>query len=359
MAVGVPTIAGIWAARNLLQVGESTQCQASAAITDSYAARLYCADELAEQQTPEALRQAIKLVSSIPADDPLRMSGDRRLERWSNDLLRVAEASFQSGKLDEAITAARTIPITSKVYGQAQDRIKFWQETWETGETAYQEATEAIENKEWSNAVGIARKLLALDSNYWQIIKHQELMDELQAAQEQEKAQAKAAKVPKPDKTLTKWEQNFEAEAIARLQKAEKLASSGKVEDLQAAISEARQIYFGTSVYDQAQRRIDVWDQQVVSQEDRNYLDRAIRLANRGDVASLQAGIDAAYRVSAHGKLYQEARSRIDQWSDQIYRLQYATPDLPPPTLTSGDRLSAPLQPQPVVSPLPPSTSEL
>ncbi|WP_421658189.1 tetratricopeptide repeat protein [Leptothermofonsia sp. ETS-13] len=329
VALIVPGVAGMMAVRNLLKVAESPDCQTNLSSSDNPSSvLLYCADEMARNKTVENLRDAIKLISLIPTGDPLRMTGDRRLEQWSQDLLDLGEAAYQEGNLDRAINIARLISINSRVYPTAINRIDEWKKSWEKAEEIYNKTQDAIERQEWTGALNIARKLVRLGNRYWETTKYQELLNRVQAGREQQKAERAAVEKVRanPFQSFAKWERGFELEAINHLRRAKELARSGTLKGLKAAVEEAQQIYYGTPTYEEAQRYIETWQRQAETIEDRYYLDRAIRLASRGNESSLQAAIDEAFMVSPMGSLYEEARSRIDQWMDQLYRMKYSSP---------------------------------
>jgi soluble cytochrome b562 len=344
----LPGIAGIWAVRHLLGLAELPDCRATAEASDSFSARLYCADEIARKQTVGDLRDAIKLASSIPEDDPLRAMGDRRIEHWSQDLLRLGEEFYQEGDLDAAVSAARTVPLNTKSYSSTRDLIDRWKDSWNKAQETYDQAKAEINQQNWNDSLRIAKGLLVSGNRYWEK-KYQEVMDELQAAKEQ-RSQAKDSKnSSKPEKTGNR---NYEVEAASHLQKAKDLARQGSPKGLKAAIKEAQQIYYGTPAYETAQKQIEAWQQQMGAIEDRRHLDRAINLAKKGDEASLQAGVDEAYEVSPSGSLYDEARRRIDQWTDQLYRLKYPPLKDPVQNSTKVDRPASP--PPPPEPDLPP-----
>ncbi|MCL6432742.1 MAG: hypothetical protein K6T90_00775 [Leptolyngbyaceae cyanobacterium HOT.MB2.61] len=328
VALIMPGVAGMMAVRNLLKVAEPADCRTNLSSDNPSSVLLYCADEMTRNKTVENLRDAIKLINLIPAGDPLRATGDRRLEQWSQDLLDLGEAAYQEGDLDRAIHITRLISINSRVYSTATGRIDEWKKSWEKAEEIYSKTQDAIERQEWTKALNIARELVKLGNRYWETTKYQELLNGVQAGREQQKAERAAAEKARanPFQSFAKWERGFEAEAIAHWRRAKALARSGTLKGLKAAIEEAQQIYYGTPTYEEAQKHIETWQRQAEAIEDRYHLDRAMRLARRGNEDSLQAAIDAAFMVSPTGSLYEEARSRIDQWMDQLYRMKYSSP---------------------------------
>jgi len=338
---------GSWAWMRLLGLTELPDCLATLEINSTSSERLYCADTLASHQTITDLQTAMDQISLLPSDDPLQAERDRRIAQWSQDLLRLAEAEFQTGNLDTALNAVNAISEQSPVYSQVRDRAKQWKATWEKAQTTYDEAIAAIGRQQWGEALSMARTLLALGNDYWATTQYQSIMDELQAKKE---SQSQANRAASEAKSAPNRKSQDEQQLAARLANAEQLAGSGTMSGLQSAIAEAKEIQlrFGYAGYELAQQKIDRWQQQHDSLQDRWHLDRAIQLARRGDEASLQAGIDEAYKVSPVGKLYDEARQQINHWSDQMYRLQYQehvpsqpVRDRPSPTTTN------PVQPSP------------
>lgn len=366
IALLLPIVLGGGAILYMVQLAELPDCRKRAWSSDSLSARLYCADELASKQNVDHLRDAIRLVSSIPLDDPLRPEGDRRAQRWSQELLRQAETAIQTGKLDLAIAAVNSIPEHSQVYLTANRQVQEWKDLWEKAETICEQATTKIEEKQWSEAIATARDLLKLGNEYWSVTRYQELMADLTAAREAQKSAAandKTKERAKPAPKLSDWEEAYAREAAAHMVKANKLASSGTLAGLEAAISEAQQVMFGSPGYDEVQKKIATWEQQLESMTDRGHLDRAIQLASRGDEGSLQAGIEEAYKVSPNRGLHNEARKRIEQWNEQLYRLRYAPvessqPEIASPRTTESNRPTLPDFPVPTVSPMPAGFSD-
>ena len=60
----------------------------------------------ASKDTVNDLLQAIALVKQLPQNHPLHEEIDRFIEEWSRDILKLADQSFQTGNLEEAIATA-------------------------------------------------------------------------------------------------------------------------------------------------------------------------------------------------------------------------------------------------------------
>ncbi|MDX2240188.1 MAG: hypothetical protein NW224_05850 [Leptolyngbyaceae cyanobacterium bins.302] len=332
---------GMW----LLSQWEVSECEAaktSPTVSDS--TRLYCAQTIADRRSADDLIEAIQLANAISYDHPLRSDGDRLIERWSSRLLEIAETTFQEGKLNEAIDLVEKIPVGTEVYAAAQPKAQDWQATWTEAEAIYASAQSALSDDKPTVALAEARKLLRLKNEYWSNTRFQELAIQIQATREdRKKATAQNQKKEKEslltatttDELLSSWQKEQEVEAAAHLAKAKQLAASGTIKNLREAISSAELVFAGTAQYAQAQRLIDDWTRRIETIEDQPLLDRAASLASKGDITSLQAAISEANNIYFGRALYQEAQSRIDQWTSRVRQLhdqQYSQQNSPLPT---------------------------
>ncbi|MFM7447581.1 MAG: hypothetical protein ACKO24_03150 [Leptolyngbyaceae cyanobacterium] len=290
--------------------------------------QIYCADNIAGKGSNEDLQSAIAMVAAIPTDEPLRESGDRRVELWAKELLERGEAAFQDGKLEEAIKIAQLIPIHVVPRDQAEAQIKSWQSIWDKADEVYQEAQGQLEIEDNQNFLATARKLLPIGNRYWATIKYQELMEQLESRQRQQTHQPvpnpstaanSSAKIPDP---AQQWFENQQQGANARLAKARQLAEQGNLTNLKAAVTEAEQAVFNVSNSDRAQQEIENWKRQIEAIEDEAQFERAMRLARKGDENSLQAAIDQANQIFYGRRLYDKAQRQIEQWNRELVNLQ-------------------------------------
>jgi tetratricopeptide (TPR) repeat protein len=326
----IPIGVSFWAVTDLFGLPALPQCLTVSWSDDNFTSRLYCAKINADRRTPQDLRQAIELVSHVPRTDPLRPESDRLIQQWSDDLLRLGEAKYQDGNLDEAIEIAEKIPDSVHTRRMAEDRIQQWKDTWDKANTLSEDAKQRLNDKDWYGVLATARQLLTLGNRYWATTQYEELMRQLQAAKDNDQGKNK----PKPTsdrsrKTapgvpefLSQLQQEQATDASAHLSKAKSLASTGTAEGLQSAINEAQQVVFGTEGYDEAQVVIDRWRHQLEVSEDQPILDRALALAKKGDEASLQAAITEASQIGWGRTLYDQANGYAEQWRDRVFQLQ-------------------------------------
>jgi len=72
------------------------------------------------------LVRAIQAAQQVPENTPQRPEALSALNRWSLDLLRVAESESRVN-LTRAIEIATAIPPQTEAYAQAQLRLREWQ----------------------------------------------------------------------------------------------------------------------------------------------------------------------------------------------------------------------------------------
>lgn len=84
------------------------------------------AQQVALQDTPDALAEAIRLADRVPNSNSLRLDVNPAINNWGDRLLRLAQDQGiynpQAG-----INIARRIPRSSSAYGAAQEQITEWQ----------------------------------------------------------------------------------------------------------------------------------------------------------------------------------------------------------------------------------------
>lgn len=77
--------------------------------------------------TPAMLVAAIEIASQVPDNNPTRAEAERMIERWSYQILQMAQA--QAGiNLTEAIAIAERVPANTAAYAVAQQNIQAWKQ---------------------------------------------------------------------------------------------------------------------------------------------------------------------------------------------------------------------------------------
>ncbi len=278
--------------------------------------RLHCAQLAAGKETVPDLLEAIALMNTLKSDHPLYPEAARLIEQWSTTILDLAEKDFQAGKLKQAIASAKQIPSNSAAAKLVDERVKTWEKIWGDAEKIYNRAGEILKKGNWRDAQVESARLLSIDNNYWQTTKYQELGTLIVATRED----------------------------ITKLGKADNALSSGRVDDLVAAIQEVSSIGEKSFVHKDAKEMLPKLGRKMFDLA-QNALDRkdynaALDIANRipgnvglgnevddfrtiasaqskawsGGVLNLEEAIADAQRIAKGRPLYDKAQRLITGW---------------------------------------------
>lgn len=191
------------------------------------------------------------------------------------DTLYKATEDFQSGDLNGAIAKAKSIPVTSNVYPEAQATIEEWLSQWQIAAEQYKTAENAVSEGRWSDVLKVAP--IVPDILYWQTKtdrlvaqanRHIEVQSKTLLAKAYEKAGAKdfnealnyLNQIPKNKSTnpvvelkVAEYTQKRHVRAAYILQQAYKKATN---QEFEAAVKYLEQIPEDTSVYATAQAKL-------------------------------------------------------------------------------------------------------
>jgi hypothetical protein len=334
--------------------------------------RVYCGQLAASKQTLPDLVTAMNLVKDIAPNDPTHSYVESNVQKWSLAILRLAEASYQDGKYDEAVNAAKKVPPTIPAYKIVAKRMGQWEETWNKAIGFDKETRELLNSSKWVNAYSIAVKLTRLNNNYWATTKYQELADLVQIAKADSakldeahqlvkstevpsllKAVEMAGKIdPKSfayaesqtiiataakqmlklakakldtndwksaieiaNKTPEVSETKNERENILSLAQAESHAVNGTIAELETAISLVQSIKSDSPMYPKSQKLSSAWQIEI---QDLAGLQRARSVAATGTVTDLQAAITEAQNIPTNHPRAKEATQVVAEWRKQI-----------------------------------------
>ncbi len=368
----VPGTIGFMAMAILLKLPSAPNCPSIFWPLASASVRMHCAQLAASKDTVKDLLQAIDLVKSLPHSHPLRSEIDRSVEDWSRGVLKLADQSFQAGRLEEAIEIARKLPEDVAASKLVEDQIDSWKLTWSKAENIYKEAEGEMREQRWQSAFMQSAKLLRLNNKFWASNKYEELNNLIIGAKEdgQKLAQAESlSKTRNVDKILKaikiaqsigkrsyiykkaqdaipdfgmkmlelaekKLEQKDADEAIyiaqripaiseiepdttdfISLAEAQRNAWTGTISGLEAAITSAQQIDSSRPIYQKAQQLIAGWQLEI---EDVSRLERARTLASQGSIGDLSAAIAEAKMIPRNNPRAKEARQEISEWASQV-----------------------------------------
>lgn len=363
---------GIFSATTLLRLPSLPNCPAIFWPTASASLRMYCAQMAAEKRTVKDLLRAISLINSLPQDHPLRPEIDRNIEAWSQEILDLGEAAFQTGDLKKAIETAKKIPVNTPAHQFVEDKIAKWESVWKKAEDIYKQAEDALRNQDLRQAFRISTQLLGIGNQYWESSKYRDLnqliietrqdgskLDKAKALAEQgglsnllaaiklvEEIKPQSHLYAKAQERMTELGRDMldlaeaaldrkdydEALQISRqipekanlqeevrdfsiIAEAQSQAWGGTIDDLEAAIVNVQRIKSDRPLYGEAQQLVSNWQLEI---QDVTVLDRARQMAQPGTTGDLNAAIAEAQRIPFGNPRRGEAEKDIGKWQGQI-----------------------------------------
>ncbi|MEM6835841.1 MAG: chromosome segregation ATPase [Cyanobacteria bacterium P01_C01_bin.120] len=319
MVIVLGGVAGA-SAVSLLRIPNLPNCRAIFWPLASAATRLQCAEAYADQGSVESLLAAISLVEALPADHPLRSEINDRVELWADEILHIADQTFNEGELETAISIAEQIPQNTAAAALVSDRIAQWQTIWEQAESIFRKAENHLRASNFREAFSAAIQLRSVDNEYWSSTRYDELTSLI---------------------SLTREEVNI-------LANAERTARSGNLDDIVAAIEQVAAIAPDSYVYDQAQTVLatlsgDLLDLAEAALADQNSaealrilgeipdsvglekeiadfrtLAEAYELTWIGTTAGYEAAIVRLQSIGSDRPLYARARELRQQWQAEL-----------------------------------------
>lgn len=386
---GILGTAGAVAMVSLFRIPNLPNCRAIFWPTASASLRLQCAESYAQQGDVDNLLAAIALVDRLPEDHPLRADINSRIETWANQVLDLAERSFEAGNLEVAIATANKIPDRTAAKKLVADRIERWQRIWQAGEKEFSAAVAKVKEKNFQAAFSLSVKLLDVDNKFWSTTKYNELTKLIARARDDSRKLSEALGLAKAGtlegfkgalKALKEIgkdsvffaEVKSERQKIAKqmLKRGEELLADRQLSDAQAMLNavprdvgldkeiEDSQIF--VTAYQQAwtnnvaglenaiarmktlkknrpgyargQQLITQWQGEI---NNISLLNQAQERAQRGSTADLTAAIALAQQVSTGSPQGKEAAAQIGKWQSRVETVQDR------PILERADRLAA------------------
>ncbi len=368
---------GVISAVSLFRIPNLPNCRSIFWSFATASTRLQCAEAYAGQGTEEDLLAAIDLVNSLPADHPLRVEINQKIERWSRQILNRAEQAFQSGDLNGAIAIARKIPSHTGAAELVEERIDRWQTIWERGEELYLDAEAELQRQNFREAFNLSVRLLSVGNDYWKTTRFEELTRQITQGREDRSRLARArtmadqgtlsnvleavklASAIDPEshvyeeaqRLLKQFSRKMLDLAEASLKEKEDAAAarkvlaqipnsvsldaeiadfrviidayqrswSGDVAGLETAIVRLQSISRTRPLYGKAQQLISYWQAKI---QGISKLDWARHMAEPGTISDLSVAIAEAEQISSSNPVWEMAQQEIGAWSDQIETLQ-------------------------------------
>lgn len=244
--------------------------------------KLNQARDLEEKGGFDNLAEAIKLAGEIQQTSYLYQASQKLIVELGGEILDLALVKLDEGDWQQAIRMVGNVPQSESLQKMAEDLVVL---------------ARAHSPAELGSVGGIE--------------------DAVRRAKE---IGPKRPLYDRAQRLINRWER--EIGDVASIEEGEKLARRGRVSDLRAAIAKLRTIPSSNPRALEARGLIASWSSDIEKIEDAPLLEKADRLASFGDVDSLQGAIASASRIAQGRILYQDAQTKIQNWTGRIERYQ-------------------------------------
>ena len=157
---------GVFAFRWMTSLPPTPNCHNLSAISADVD-RLHCLHLEAKSGSVEALLAGFDLVRPWTPDHPSFWKAQSMMERWTKDILSIAEATLYSEGLEEAVALVEAVPPTSPLSDQAEATLQEWNGLWSHGESIVNTALEAVQADQWDVAAQQVVELGKIEHDYW------------------------------------------------------------------------------------------------------------------------------------------------------------------------------------------------
>lgn len=252
-------------------------------ITREESEKLAEAKELAATGTIDSLTEAIDKAVEVGSQSYLYDKANGDIRKYSQQLLKSAEDILVEGDWQRALRIVRLIPGRAKLQLQTEDLAII----------ARAHAPAALDTVAGlKDAIAQVRKITKSRPFYL-----------------------------KSQRYIGNWQQAIAD--VATLERARKLAQTGEIQDLKAAVAKVTAIPVSNPRGSDAATEAQRWTRQIQEIEDMPYLETADQVASYGDVASLKEAISHAEKIGRNRALYPEAQARISEWLERSQRMEY------------------------------------
>ncbi|QJB43309.1 serine/threonine-protein kinase [Dolichospermum flos-aquae] len=200
----------------------------------------------------------------------------------ATEILYKAIARYQSGDLQKAINLARSIPLNSNVYPEAQASIEEWQNQWQKDAKHYVLTEKALKERRWTDVLYHAHKVPI--NSYWK--------SKIQPLVAQAKLNIEAQTQSLLAKAYAKAEERDFSTALYYLQQIPEESSAGAmVKQKLAEYNQKRQVRSGYYLY---------------------------QAHNQASIGNFFAAIKLLERVPKDAEVYAQARVKLEEYSHKL-----------------------------------------
>ncbi|MEM9214667.1 MAG: hypothetical protein AAGD25_10005 [Cyanobacteria bacterium P01_F01_bin.150] len=157
---------GLFAFRWMTSLPPAPDCQNLSAMAADVE-RLHCTHLEAKSGSVESLLAGFDLVRPWTSEHPSFWKAQSMMERWTKDILILAESTLYTKGFDEAVALVEAVPSTSPLFDQAQATLQEWNNLWSQGEAIVNIALDAVQADQWDVAAQQVVELGKIEHNYW------------------------------------------------------------------------------------------------------------------------------------------------------------------------------------------------
>lgn len=248
------------------------------------------AQELVASDTIEGLQEGITLAREIPISSRAWQAAKADLTDWSQQLADLALDQWRQGHLAVATVMAQVLPPGLDYSTQTQELIQF------------------------SHAQKLAQQSEATAPDYQPT--YQNLFQLIEAIQAAEQISAESQFYPQAQSLIQDWQTQLQD--LIKIRSAYTIAGLGHAASFRLASAQAQQVGPDRPRRLQGQTMIAHWQNEIQRVEDRPILKAADRLARAGTIPALESAIAKAGEVELGRALRIEAQTRIADWRNEI-----------------------------------------
>jgi hypothetical protein len=280
--------------------------------------------------TPEQLAKAIAQAAQINSKTYVRDLAQADQNRWSRMLLQIASDRLLKKDFTGAEAIALKIPVSSPIYQEGQDWILLVRAQAAAKTNALPALLDGLtiarrvkpDSPIYEQAQIMAAGWQSQVQDWWQwelastIAKIDQPWALEMAINQAEQIAANRPQRDLADNAIANWQltkQQVENRLI--LAQAQKLAATGKITNLKAALFQVSQILPDQSLGGESQKAIAQWSRQIQILEDQPTLDLARTFAQKNNLSS---AIQTAQQIRPGRVLRREAEEAMITWTLQL-----------------------------------------
>lgn len=134
----------------------------------SDAERLFCAEQAARSSSPSALVAGLKMIAPWQDNHTLEKPAKRLMQDWSKTVLAIARQKAGQNNLKQAIYLVSKIPANSPFHQDSQQSETRWRKSQIKGKALEESIESALKQQNWQKAEALIVPFANQQDEYWQ-----------------------------------------------------------------------------------------------------------------------------------------------------------------------------------------------